>query len=247
MHPPAIRARARTLMQHGLNDCVISRHLHVPRSTVRDWRHRPDDRYDVCPRCWHRAKPIRFTAEDYAELLGLYLGDGCISDHERTSRLRIHLDAKYPGVIHDVMALLGRTFPANPVAEVDVAGERMVYVSLYSSHLRCLFPQHGLGKKHERRLRLEVWQQRLVEQAPWSLLRGLIRSDGCVFANRTGPYTYLSYDFSNKSEDIVEMFTMACRLVGVEYRITKREGLWRVRVNRRPSVDRMLANVGTKA
>jgi hypothetical protein len=86
----------------------------------------------------------------------------------------------------------------------------------------------------------------LVEQAPWRFLRGCIRSDGCVFVNRTGPYDYLTFDFSNKSRDIIELFTMVCGLVGVEYRVTCWTGLWRVRINRRRSVGLMLANVGLK-
>lgn len=106
MHPPHVRARALELVAAGLNDCEVARRTSIPRSTVREWR-RPtyvprDGRPrlpETCPRCWLAAKPIRFTSEDYAELLAMYLGDGCISQHARTQRLRIVLDAKYPGII----------------------------------------------------------------------------------------------------------------------------------------------------
>ena len=185
--------------------------------------------------------------EDYAELLGLYLGDGCISPAARTARLRIALDAKYTGIIEATKALLERSFPENLVGLVEAHGGSMYFVSLYSSHLRCLFPQEGQGKKHERRITLEHWQRCLVEQAPWGLLRGCIRSDGCVFVNRTGPYEYLTYDFSNKSDDIVRLFTAACNLVGVEHRVTCWKGSWRVRINRRKSVELMLGHVGLKS
>ena len=72
-------------------------------------------------------------------------------------------------------------------------GGATVVLWVYSRHLSCLFPQHGPGKKHERRIVLEAWQQEIVEAAPWAFLRGCIRSDGCVFVNRTGRYEYLSY------------------------------------------------------
>ena len=52
---------------------------------------------------------------------------------------------------------------------------------------------------------LETWQ-RLVGAAPWAFLRGCIRSDGCVFVNRTGRYEYLSYGFTNYSSDILDLF-----------------------------------------
>lgn len=257
MHPPQVRRRVLDLVDAGHNDCQIARFTGVPRTTVRDMRKyreapRPRGRHpwlemEVCLRCWARVRRMRFTAADYAELLGLYLGDGCISEHPRTSRLRIALDATYPDIIRDAKELLERVFPDNPVGLVEAHDGTMFFVSVYSTHLTCLFPQHGAGKKHERPILLEDWQRRLVEDAPWSLLRGLIRSDGCVFINRTGRYEYLSYDFTNKSKDIAELFTRTCDLVGVQYRITCWRESWRIRINRRASVELMQANVGIKS
>jgi hypothetical protein len=102
MHPPEVRAEAMTLIEQGLNDCEVARCLGIPRGTIRDWRRptyvpRRQTPLETCPRCWRAAKPIRFMPDDYAELLGLYLGDGCISEGARTQRLRLSLDAKYPG------------------------------------------------------------------------------------------------------------------------------------------------------
>lgn len=259
MHPPEVKAHALELIEHGINDCEISRRIGVPRGTIRDWRRptyvpRVEFSLETCPRCWRAAKPIRFTAADYAELLGLYLGDGTISEHPRAHRLRIALDAKYPVIIEEARTLLARCFPFNAVAVITkgLTGN-LVNVSIYSQHLRCLFPQHGPGKKHERAIELEPWQEQHLERAPWAFLRGCIRSDGCVFINRTdihrsGPYEYLSYNFSNKSSDIVELFGTACAHVGVDYRATfnRTPGLWQVRINRRASVAKMLAHVGMK-
>src|SRR5947208_379682 len=120
MHPPEARAEALTLVAAGLNDCEISRRTGIPRRTILDWRRptyvsRRETPLETCPRCWRPAKPMRFTAEDYAELLGFYLGDGCISEHARTQRLRITLDAKYPGIIDSARSLVRRCFPHNPV------------------------------------------------------------------------------------------------------------------------------------
>lgn len=115
-------------------------------------------------------------------------------------------------------------------------------LSVYAQHLSCLFPQHGAGKKHDRTIALEPWQERIVGCAPWSLLRGLIRSDGCVFINRTGRHRYLSYDFCNRSQDILDLFCRMCGLVGVSCRVTGD----RVRIYQRPSVGLMSVYVGVK-
>jgi hypothetical protein len=76
-------------------------------------------------------------------------------------------------------------------------------VALYSKHWPCLFPQHGPGKKHTRRIALEPWQQTLVDQATEEFILGLIHSDGCrVVANDRGVRS-VRYHFSNRSEDIL--------------------------------------------
>jgi hypothetical protein len=244
MHPAPLRESALELIAAGLNDCEVARRLGLPRTTVRDMRRaaaRPDSR-PRCPRCWRSTTLVRFTAEDYAELLGLYLGDGHIAQLARTQKLRISLDARYPRIVADAEALLGRCFPDNRVGRVRADGGATVVPHVHHAHLTCLFPQAGPGKKHERPIALEPWQHALVAAAPWSLVRGLIRSDGCVFINRTGRYEYLSYHFANRSQDILGLFAQTCRALGLSPRLTSGN----VRLNRREDVARLLVHVGYK-
>ena len=246
MHSADLRNAALELTAQGVNDCEISRRLGVPRSTVRDWRRpaRPRAReIEHCWRCWRPTTPLRLAAADYAELLGLYLGDGHISRFARTERLRIYLDARYPTVVDQGRALLERCFPANRIGRVSQYEGSMVILGVYHAHLGCLFPQAGSGKKHERLIRLERWQTEIIESAPWRFLRGCIRSDGCVFVNRTGRYEYLSYEFSNLSREIVDLFIAACEQLGLRPRRYSRY----VRLYRREDVAQLLAEVGTKA
>lgn len=245
MHAEDVRQAALDLMAQGVNDCEVARRLGVPRTTVRDWRAPPYARKRVaerCPRCWRATTPVRFTPADYAELLGLYLGDGHIVALARTQRLRIFLDARYHTIVAETEALLARCFPSNRVGRSLFHDGAMVVTWVYHAHLSCLFPQHGPGKKHQRRIALEPWQRRLVAAAPFAFLRGCIRSDGCVFINRTGPYEYLSYCFDNLSFDVRALFIDACVQVGVRCRPNGNS----VRVYRRPSVALLLEHVGLK-
>ena len=186
---------------------------------------------------------MTFSDEDYAELLGLYLGDGHIVDHPRTERLRIFMDSKYAVLNGHVRELLVRCFPGHQVGCASAHEGHMTIFSVYARHLSCLLPQHGPGTKHSRPIVLEDWQQRLVRRAPFALLRGLITSDGCHFVNRTGPYEYFCYQFANHSSDILDIFCAACEQVEIEYARTRTY----VRINRRESVARMLEYVGVKA
>lgn len=183
------------------------------------------------------------TAGEYAELLGFYLGDGHISDMGRTQRLRISLDTRHPRIVAEVVDLVRRCFPDNRVGLATRDEGRTSVVYVYSTHLGCLFPQHGPGVKHHRRIELEAWQRRLVDEAPWAFLRGLTHSDGCFFINRTGRYAYLSVDFCNASIDVRELFAAACDRVGVRCRRTGR----RVRIYGREGVREFAAFVGLKS
>jgi hypothetical protein len=248
VHPTSVRVAALKLVHLGLNDCEVGRRLGVPRTTIRDWRNptyipKTLSYGWLCPRCWRPAyRRIEFTETDYAELLGLYLGDGHITRGPRTDRLRLSLDSQYPTIVREAVALLERSFPHNRVGQHLEDRGSCAVVQIYSRHLTCLFPQHGPGKKHERPIVLEPWQEQILCHEPWAFLRGCIRSDGCVFINPTGKYRYLSYEFTNTSSDIRHLFVSACDRVGVTCRTYGK----RIRICRRDSVQLLAANVGTK-
>lgn len=245
------------MVSTGASDTDVARRTGLPRSTVRDMRRsarteagpRTLSSGEVCPRCWRVTRPVRAIESDYAELLAVYLGDGHIVRTGRAFRLCVFPDAKYPAIVDDVEALLGRCFPSNKVSCSSQYEGTMATLSVYCSHLPCLFPQFGPGRKHERDVSLEPWQQEIISVYPWPFIRGLIRTDGCSFTNRTGPYEYLSFGFANCSEIIINLMCQALEGVEVDYRRTfnPKRGIWHVRINRRASVERMVERIGVKA
>lgn len=246
MHSPAVREHALALVHSGLNDCEVARRTGISRTTIRDWRrYQPRDLAGsrvICPRCWTRSRPMSFDPGDYAELLALYLGDGYVGQLARTCKFRLFLDSRHAEIVQDSHDLLVRCFPHNAVGTTFGHEGRMTVLSVHSSHMPCVFPQHGSGMKHLRRIILEDWQERIVAVEPWRFLKGCIRSDGCSFINRTGPYEYLSYGFSNHSSDIIDLFCKTCDGVGLEYRRYARA----VRINRRSSVGQLKDRIGVK-
>lgn len=130
-----------------------------------------------------------------------------------------------------------------------------VEVKSYTMHWTCMFPQHGPGKKHERPIVLEPWQQDIVDAHPWEFVRGLIHSDGCRVTNWTTRlvggerkrYEYPRYFFTNKSADIRGLYTGTLDMLGVEWTYCARNGTpWNVSVARKASVALMDAHVGPK-
>jgi hypothetical protein len=199
---------------------AVSAELGIDRSTLRAWiagRTPHSFGPDTCLVCQGTRHDFELLGADYGYLLGLYLGDGCISAHARdVFRLRVVLDARYPGIIESAREAMASV--RGGTAAVLRRADRCVEVSSYWRSWPCLFPQHGPGKKHDRPIRLAGWQRKLAENRPDQLLRGLIESDGCRFQNTgRGGWSAARYSFSNRSSDIHGIFRLACEALGVRW------------------------------
>ena len=235
----------RQLIAAGMNDCAISRQTGIPRPTVRDWRCRPQvlARFPAgSTACGVDHDFAALPVAPYSYLLGLYLGDGCISRIRRVWRLRVVLDTKYPAIIDRCREAIDMLMPTQR-ARVMQLPKNCVEVSLYSKHWPCLIPQHGPGKKHTRRIALEPWQRALVDQATEEFILGLIHSDGCrVVANDRGVMS-IRYHFSNRSEDIIGLFTAALDALDIPWtRSTK----YIVSIYRKAATARLDTFIGPK-
>jgi len=225
-----VRSRAEVafvleLVRAGWNDCQIARETGIPRRTILDWRNgripdfdrvraRPNPRAQSCAVCG--GDPLTLPQAAYGYLWGLYLGDGCISTYPRqVFRLRIVCANAYPGLVQRCESAMAEVLP-NKVSRTPKIG--CTEVAAYSKHWPCLFPQHGPGRKHERKIELTGWQQELVDRDPRPLVRGLLHSDGCRVLNWVNGTPYPRYHFSNVSADIRGIFGRACDQLGVEWR-----------------------------
>lgn len=158
-------------------------------------------------------------------------------------RLRIKTDIRYPAVIAECATAMAAVMPTNRV-RVGGLPYRAVEIGCSSKNWPILFPQHGPGRKHLRKIELEPWQREIVERHPQQFLRGLIHSDGCRVLNRVNGKPYPRYFFSQVSDDIRRMFCDALRMVGVEYTWNR----WNsVSIARAPSVAILDSFIGPKS
>lgn len=107
MYSPHVRREATSLIASGVSYTEVSRRMGINRSTLQSWVRDPSlvDKYlgtDLCPRC----EPIPGVPEPlnaYSYLLGLYLGDGCLTPAgdptKRAWRLRVMCSDTWPGLI----------------------------------------------------------------------------------------------------------------------------------------------------
>ncbi|WP_308167529.1 transcriptional regulator [Catellatospora tritici] len=184
----------------------------------------------------------------YAYLLGMYLGDGYPVRSARVPVLKISCADVYPAIMDEceqamlaVLAVLARS-----VSRVHAAG--CTVLQSMAKHWPCLFPQSGPGRKHERPIVLEPWQEEIVAAHPGAFVRGLFHSDGCRTTNRIVKagrvYLYPRYLFANESVDILTLCGQALDRLGIAWRLNRRNSL---SVARRDAVARLDRHVGPKA
>jgi hypothetical protein len=227
----------------------------INRTTLREWRDNPQKGQAArtyCPRCdGNPALPEPYA--DYAYLLGLYLGDGCTSiggrPAKRVWRLRIICADSWPGLVQECVRALQTIRPASKVMLQQKQGCQEV--SSYSRHWPCLFPQHGPGLKHTRKIELAEWQRVIVDRYPGDFARGLFHSDGYRGMNRVRRvladgehwYEYPRYLFSNKSTDILGLCGAALDRLEVKWRFARPDV---ISVAKKEAVARLDAFVGPK-
>lgn len=262
MHSRATVAEALRLRdEEGLGARRVAQRLGLSLGTVRDWRAGKLPKHSrrtskekgvpaACLKCGRSEHDFRELRHSYAHLLGLYLGDGCISSHPRgVYRIRIALDKRYPRIVDECTESMRATMPSSKV-HVLLTPSNCYSVSAYSRAWPCLFPQHGPGTKHTRRIFLADWQQRLATQWPEQLLKGLIQSDGCrSYSTGARGWTQPRYVFSNVSTDITSIFCSACDCLGLRWTASfpKRESAAvAIYVSRKADVARLDEFVGPK-
>jgi hypothetical protein len=192
VRPASELREVRRLLGTGLSDYEIARRTGIPRGTVLNWRRggaiaagRPTDPSDRCGECGQAHSLEKLDRDMYAYLLGEYLGDGCVWRSARTGTcyLRISCDAQYRGIIGECCGAIEAVRGRPPYVRLH-RDKHLVTITSYWRAWPCLFPQHGPGRKHHRRIVLAPWQQSIVEAHPEAFLRGLIDSDGWRGMNR---------------------------------------------------------------
>ncbi|RCV51677.1 helix-turn-helix domain-containing protein [Marinitenerispora sediminis] len=233
MYLPHVRRSAVQLLDSGLSYSAVARRTGINRSTLREWFLHRDliEKYQNLGSCV-RCEPISRLPEPqirYSYLLGLYLGDGCISHAGNREKgvwaLRIICADAWPGLVQECVSTLEAVLPGHQIGTIAKPG--CCEVVARWKHWPCYFPQHGPGPKHVRPIELAPWQRDIVDRHPQPLVRGLFHSDGCRVTNRVRRqvagtwkhYEYPRYFFTNTSRDILDLMGDTLDRLGVEWRI----------------------------
>lgn len=201
------------LYSESKSDRKIASELGIDRTTVKKYKNIPLEQniatfrtvadIDVLVKHW------------YAYVIGLYLGDGCISKFARTSRLRLYFHShNNEDIINRATLSLNKIFPKNNISRYNQLHVNCSVVGVYNKNLPDLFPQHGTGKKHSRDVSLKPSQLDLMTDAyARFILAGLHDSDGCMYHEQLRR----RFVFTNTSPDIIDIYKKVLEMYAIEF------------------------------
>ena len=230
--------------KNGKNKSQLEKIYGIPRNTIRYWI----DNELKTKAVRKKDKPleeiieeIKQNKEDYSFILGLYLGDGCISPNRTSYKLRITQDDKYPNLKNIINYRVNNFFTNKSF--MQNRKKNCSDIGVNDKNLPLYFPQHGKGKKHDRKIELVDYQKDNLDYKEF--LRGLWVTDGSYYLAQK---KYECYNFTNKSTDIIALFEECLSQFNIGYRTRmKKNGVWLVEITKKTEVLKMKDLVGIKS
>jgi hypothetical protein len=179
-----------------------------------------------------------------AEMMGILMGDGGMSEYQITISLHSMEDAAYARY---VSRLLEELFSVTPTIRRHAVNRVM---TLTISRVLLVRFLNGLGlpvgNKIKQGLDMPRWIRARTSYAR-ACMRGLVDTDGCIFTHRyrvrETPYSYKKLSFSSASPPLIYSVAQTMRGLGLTPRIAKKGR--EVRLDRNGDVRRYMKLVGS--
>jgi hypothetical protein len=187
---------------------------------------------------YRRTLPLSDDNSLRAYVLGLAIGDGNLSYVNKTTRLRISCDNKYPLLKKRIVASLQKLFPKNKVGTV-VRGDNCTDIYLYSNQLEKLLGwKANHGSKFLQNVTTPLWvKQKDDYKIPY--LRGLVETDGSIYKDRgylMMMFTTIIKDLGSEVCELINSLGFKARFYSVNQKSNKygyhRQSLYHVRLSK---------------
>ena len=184
--------------------------------------------------------------EDLAELVGILLGDGGITNSQVCITLNGEADQKY---IPFVMSLAGKIVGENPKV-INRKDSKAVVIYYNGINLVRHLTKIGLKPGNKVRLQVDVprWIKKSAEYRK-ACLRGMMDTDGGIFLHRyrvnNKTYSYLKVSFSNRSMPLLVFVFETLSRLGFTPKIIDKIENKKVWLYNYHEVEQYLHKVGT--
>jgi hypothetical protein len=137
-------------------------------------------------------------SEDLAEVLGILLGDGSLTDYQITVTLDATVDRQYAHFVQKLFSLVLGEKPSwserDNVIELKLSGASLIDV------LEDVGLERGNKVEHQVGIPDWIFKKREYQKA---CARGLFDTDGCIFQHRKLQKTYIGWTFTNYSLSLI--------------------------------------------
>lgn len=193
----------------------------------------------------NRPKPIQHPgySKELAELVGIVLGDGSISQYQVVVTLHATDDKEYGSfvvkLIKDLFEVPVGIYPSKKDAVIDYVVSRVELVRF--------LVQLGLreGNKVKHQVDIPHW---IKQNKNYSIacVRGLVDTDGCVFTHtykvKGKVYSYKKLSFTSRSEPLRQSVFQILENLGIRVRL---DNGYDVRIDSREAMEKYFQIVGS--
>ncbi len=132
---------------------------------------------------YYRTPTLSNDKELQAYIIGLAIGDGNLSCINKTTRLRISCDTKYPNLIKCIIESLQLLLPCNKISTTKKPGN-CLDICIYSNHIENLLGWKAkAGSKFIQNVYVPEWIKQ-NDDYKIKCLKGLIETDGSIYLDR---------------------------------------------------------------
>ncbi|MBI3283041.1 hypothetical protein HYZ70_03100 [Candidatus Curtissbacteria bacterium] len=192
------------------------------------------------------SKPVKEPkdSEDLAELMGILLGDGCLSRYQFVIYLNSETDVEYAYYVKD---LIYRLFDLMPSISQD-KDEKVLRIMLSRVNLVKYLERKGLklGNKVLLQVVVPLWIWSKPEYVK-ACIRGLIDTDGCFAIHRYSvngqKYSYPKINFTNRSLPLLKFVHDGLISLGYNPKNGEKYKVW---LYNKSDVKKYLEDIGTR-
>ncbi|MDO8513882.1 MAG: LAGLIDADG family homing endonuclease [bacterium] len=159
-----------------------------------------------------------------AEMFGILIGDGGITDYQVTITLNRVDDREYAKYVCQLMIKLFRIQPSeiirNSVVNIQVSRKNLVAYLLKNGLVK--------GNKVKHQIDIPEWIKKDMKYS-LACVRGLVDTDGCVYKHRYSvrgkQYIYYKIGFSSRSVNLIESVKIILEQIGIHPKVDCRGDL----------------------
>lgn len=175
---------------------------------------------------------------EFAEFIGICLGDGCISGYQVSVTLNKHADSDYIPYVYDLMKKL---FPGVRVSLIEKVKDHAIDVRLYSKTVVTFLQEMGIVS-NRKKIPAWIYEKESYKKA---CVRGLFDTEGSIsfkkYKSKRGELYYKQLNFRNTNTEYMKLVRDVLLHLGLKPTMTLKKSLY---ISNQMAIDTFRHEIG---